>query len=79
MAKVLEDTNQGTPSQGDPCVFPFFGNIGAPLMATLNLHGFTLGLLVWLFSTPNVLNALDASQISTLCQENQTNVDPFPF
>jgi hypothetical protein len=30
LEKFLEDTSQGTPSQGDSCAFPFFGNIGAP-------------------------------------------------
>jgi hypothetical protein len=38
MDKVPNDTNQGTPSQGDSCAFPFFGNIGVPLMATLYIH-----------------------------------------
>jgi hypothetical protein len=78
MDKFLEDTNQGTPSQGDSCAFPFFGNIGAPLMATLNIPGLTVGLLVWLWTTLNVPNALEASQISTLCQGNQIDVDPLP-
>ena len=50
------DTNQETPIQGASCAFSFTGNVGVPLMATLNLLGFTLGILVWLFSTPNVLN-----------------------
>jgi hypothetical protein len=44
MAKVLEDTNQGTHAQGDSCAFPFFGNIGAPLMATLNIPKLNVGL-----------------------------------
>jgi hypothetical protein len=35
MDKVPDDTNQGTPLQGDSCAFPFFGNVGVPLMATL--------------------------------------------
>jgi hypothetical protein len=30
MAKFLEDTNQGTHTQGDSCALPFFGNVGAP-------------------------------------------------
>jgi hypothetical protein len=48
MAKVLEDTNQATPSQGGSCDFPFFGNVGSPLMATLNIHGLNvnIGLVV---------------------------------
>ena len=76
MAEVPQDTNQGTPGQRDPCVFSSFGNVGAPLMATLNLPGFTIGLPVWLFSTLNVANAPDASKISTLCQEHRNNIDP---
>ena len=47
---------------GTPCTIPLMGNVGVPLMATLNQPGFTLGLPVWLFSTPNILNAPDASQ-----------------
>jgi len=78
MAKVLEDTNQGTPSQRNSCAFPFFGNVGAPLMATLNIIGLNVGLLVWLWTTLNDLNYLDAYQISTLCHGNRTNVDPLP-
>jgi len=46
MAKVLEDTNQGTPTQGYFCSFPFFGNTSAPLMANLNIHGMNVGLPV---------------------------------
>jgi hypothetical protein len=65
MAKFIEDTNQGTPSQGDSCAFPFFGNVGAPLMATLNIPGLNVGLPVWLWTTLNVPNSLDASHIST--------------
>jgi hypothetical protein len=78
MAKVLEDTNQGTPTQGDSCAFPFFGNVGAPLMATLNILGLNVGLPVWLWTTPNVSNSLDASQISTLCQGHRMDFDPSP-
>jgi hypothetical protein len=39
MAKFLEDKNQGTPSHGISYAFLFFGNIGIPLMATLNIPG----------------------------------------
>ena len=52
---------------------------GVPLMATLNLHGFTLGLPVWLFSTPTVLNAPDASQVSSLYQGHQNTASPSPI
>jgi hypothetical protein len=74
MDKVLDDTNQGTHSQGDFCVFPFFGNIGVPLMATLYIHGLNVGLLVWLGTIPNVLKALNDSQLSTLCHGHPVDV-----
>jgi hypothetical protein len=61
MDKVLGDTNQGSPSQGDSFSFPFFGNVGGPLMATLYIPGLNVGLPVWLGTIPNVPNALDAS------------------
>jgi hypothetical protein len=61
MEKFTDDTNQGTPSQGDSCDFPFFGNVGVPLMATLYIPGLNVGLPVWLSIIPNVSNALDAS------------------
>jgi hypothetical protein len=48
MANVLEDINQGTPAQGDSCNFSLFGNIGTPLMATLNIPRMNVGLPVWL-------------------------------
>jgi hypothetical protein len=74
MAKVPDDTNQGTPSQGDSCAFPFFGNVGVPLMATLYIPGLNVGLPVWLGTIPNVPNALDASQLSTLCHGHPVDV-----
>jgi hypothetical protein len=61
MAKVPNDTNQGTPSQGDSCVFPFFRNISVPLMATLYIPGLNVGQPGWLGTIANVPNALDAS------------------
>ena len=61
MEKFTDDTNQGTLSQGDSCDFPFFGNAGVPLMATLYIPGSNVGLPVWLSTIPNVPNALDAS------------------
>ena len=71
MANTPTDTSEESPMKGDSYAFPFTGNVVVPLMATLNLPGFTLGIPVWLFSTPTVMNALDASQASTLYQGNQ--------
>jgi hypothetical protein len=74
MDKFTDDTNQGTPSQGDSCTFPFFGKVGVPLMATLYIPGLNVGLSVWLGTIPNVLNALDSSQLSTLCHGHHVDV-----
>jgi hypothetical protein len=87
MTKFLEDTNQGTPSQGDSCAFPFFENIGAPLMPTLNIPRLNVGLPIWLWTTINVLNAPNDSQISTSFQGHRiyslpsslVKYDPPPF
>jgi hypothetical protein len=74
MDNFLDHTNQGTPSQGDSCAFPFFGNIGVPLMATLYIPGLNVGLPVWLGTIPNVPNTLDASQLSTLSHHHPVDV-----
>jgi hypothetical protein len=78
MASVPEMTNEGTPAPGEPFVFPSYGNIGPPHIATLSLPGLTIGLLVWLFSTQVILNAVSASVVSTSPQEHQPHVDPSP-
>ena len=63
---------------GASCAFPSTRNVGVPLMATLNLHGFTLRIPIWLFSTLTVLNSPDTSQANTLYQGHQNNVSPSP-
>ena len=63
---------------GNPCTIPLTGNVGVSLMATLNLPGFTLGIPMWLFSTPTVLNAPDASQVSSLYQGHQNTAFASP-
>lgn len=79
MVVFLKDSNKGNPIQGDPYAFKCFGNVSHPLMATLNLIGSTMGLLVWLFSTLIVLNYPHASKIRTSYQDHQTNVDPLLY
>jgi len=44
MANIPVETNQGTLPKGDTCAFPFFGNVGTPLMATLNIPRLNVGL-----------------------------------
>ena len=70
------NTNQEIPMLENHCTIHLIGNVGFPLMATLNLPGFTLGISVWLFSNPTILNALDASQVSSLYQGNQNTASP---
>jgi hypothetical protein len=71
-------TNEGTSAPGEPFVFPSYGNIGPPHLATLSLPGLTIGLPVWLFSTQVILNAVSASIVRTSPQEHQPHVDPSP-
>jgi hypothetical protein len=78
MMSVPEMTNEGTSVLGEPFVFPSYGNIGPPHIATLSLPGLTIGLSVWLFSTQVIPNAVSASVIRTSPQENQPHVDPSP-
>jgi hypothetical protein len=76
MVSVPEMTNEGTSAPREPFVFPSYGNIGPPHITTLSLPGLTIGLLVWLFSTQVILNAVSASVVSTFPQEHQPHIDP---
>jgi hypothetical protein len=78
MASAPRMTNEGTPAPREPFVFPSYGNIGPPHIATLNLPSLTIGFLVWLFSTQVIPNAVSASDVSTSPQEHQPHVDPSP-
>jgi hypothetical protein len=78
MASFPEMTNAGTSALGEPFVLPPYGNIGPPHIATLSLPGLTIGLLVWLFSTQVIPNAVSASVVSTSPKEHQPHVDPSP-
>jgi hypothetical protein len=76
MASVPGMTNEGTPFLGEPFVFPSYGNIGPPHIATLSLPGFTIGLPVWLFSTQVIPNAVSALVLRNSPQEHQPHFDP---
>jgi hypothetical protein len=76
MESVPGMTNEATPSLGEPFVFPSYGNVGPPHIATLTLPGLTIGLLIWLFFTQVIPNATSASAVSTSPQEHQPHVDP---
>jgi hypothetical protein len=76
MASVPGMTNEETLASRETFVFPSYRNVGPPYIATLSLTGLTIGLIVWLFSTPVILNAASASVVSTSPQEHQPHVDP---
>jgi hypothetical protein len=78
MESVPGMTSEGTPTLGESFVFPSYGNIGPPHIATFSLLGLTIGLPVWLFSTQVIPNAVSASFTSTSPQEHQPHVDPSP-
>jgi hypothetical protein len=65
MVSVPRTTNGVTLALGEPFVFPSYRNIGPPYIATLSLPSLTIGLPVWLFSTPVISNATSASDVST--------------
>jgi hypothetical protein len=64
--------NGGIPSSGEPYTFPSFGNFGPPYVATLSLIGLTIGLPVWLFPTPVILNPPNVSVASNTLDVNTT-------
>jgi hypothetical protein len=72
MASIPGTTNAGTHFPRESFVFYSFGNVGPPYIATLSLPGFTIGLLVWLFSTPIISNAPIVSNA------HPPHVDPSP-
>jgi hypothetical protein len=78
MALVPKMTNEGTSAPREPFVFPSYGNIGPPHIATLSLPGLTIGLSVWFFSTQVIPNAVSALVVRTYPQEHQPHVDSSP-
>ena len=61
-----------------PFVSPPCGVVVPPFMATLNLLRLTIGLPVWLFFIPVILNAPFVSDPGPLLHEHQTHVNPSP-
>lgn len=76
---LSEVTDKDLPFNGNPNPFPDFANVGPPYMATLSLPGFTISLLVWLFSTSLIPNTLIVpAQLSSPYQHHQPTIDPLP-
>jgi hypothetical protein len=74
MEKVTDDTTKEPLHKGILVLFLSSENVGVPLMATLYIPGLNVGLPAWLGTIPNVLNALDASQLSTLSHGHPVDV-----
>jgi hypothetical protein len=56
MVSVPINTNKGTHFPWIPFFSPSMGHVGPPYIATLTLLVLTIGLPVWLFSTPVNVN-----------------------
>ena len=76
MASVPGMTNEGTPFSGEPFVFPSYKNVGPPYITTLSLPGLTIGLPVWLFSTPVISNAGASYVITPPTHQPHVNLSP---
>jgi hypothetical protein len=84
MASVPGSTNQGTHFPRKPFVFPSFGNVGPPYIENLSLLRLTIGLPMWLFSTPVFPNAASVSNDPSVSNANPPSrefkppIDPLP-
>ena len=78
MASPFGTTNQETPLPSMSFVFPPYEDVGPHLMATLSLPGLTIGLPVWLFSSPVIPCTPVVSDPNPSSQEHQPHVDPSP-
>ena len=78
MASHSSITNQETPLPSMSFVFPPYGDVGPPLMATLSLPGLTIGLPVWLFSSPVIPCTPVSPDPNPSSWENQPHVYPSP-
>ena len=72
------NTSQENPFQGMSFVSPPCGDVGPPFMATLNLHGLTIGLAIWLFSNLVIPTAPFVLDPGPLPHEHQPHVNPSP-
>ena len=78
MASPSKTTNQETPLPSTSFVFPPYGDVGPPLMATLNLLGLNIGLPFWLFSSPVIPCTPIASYPKPSSWEHKHHADPSP-
>ena len=78
MTSPSRTTNQETPLPSMSFVFPPYGDVGPPLMVTLSLPRLTIGLPVWLFSSPVIPCTPVASDPNPSSQEHKPHLDPSP-
>ena len=72
-------TNQETPLPSMYFVFPPYEDVGPPLMATLSLPGLTIGLPIWLFSSPVIPCTPIDLDPNLSSREHQPHVDDSPY
>ena len=72
------NTNQETPLPRMYFLFPLYGDVGPPLMATLILPRLTIGLPIWLFSSTVIPRTPVALDPNPSLREHQPHVDPLP-
>ena len=78
MASTSRNTNQETPLPSMSFVFPPYGDVGPPLMATLSLPRLTIVLHVWLFSSPVIPCTPICSDPNPSSQEHKHHGDLSP-
>jgi hypothetical protein len=69
-------TNEATPFRGEPFVFPSYGNVGPPYIATLSLLCLTIGLSVWLFYTSVISNSCALDVITPPTHQPHVDLSP---
>ena len=77
MASSSRTTTQEVPFQGVPFVFPPSEGTGPPFIATLNIPGLTIGLLVWLLN-PVIIVTPNVSNVTSPPREDQPQTNPSP-
>ena len=78
MGSPSRNTNQETHLPSMSFVFPPYGDVSPPVMAILSLPILTIGLPIWLFSSPVIPCTPVASNPNPSSQEHQPHVDPSP-